>query len=524
MRQPTPLPSNAMTTQLGDCGLSGGARRLVTVFTRRRTSYETAHCRNLKRIRTSKCSTRLIPMMARSHPKALRPILSQVFATCWSATNTLWRLNILRISSVDGWLGGLLLSPDIPASTKKNTLLFFDNEGVAQVPVDGSRTEISWNMDMSNGWALVDLNTNLPKPAFFLTERSLPWPLVMASSPRQSNWLDIEEYGAADVHFMAPWTLQEIIQLRGLRSGSSQGKQPSEMQLSKFYNDFGSSIREVSQFADNTETYKLKLLQKIGALGWSGVFNLLKSAQTNHITREADGDGVIIIVEPRKNDRQRPSASIITKNVLCMLWISDMKDQPSHILSFVSQVLFSFWPKFNKAVVGEIFELHLRNRLSDGITLELQKTVPRPAKQPGYTCFYRANPPSSIFLNRPQLQIASISSMNDFNNFDLTPNIYFTPILRSFQTFDPFVVTKEESQLYINIFGVSVSSLHDLSTERLHFVRDLSMERGMTAKLRYIVVVTDILFPNLVDTLVRMPTEVQGDDFRYEVTWDSFEH
>jgi len=90
-------------------------------------------------------------------------------------------------------------------------LFFFNANGVEVLPpsfIVDPELEI-----FQNTWALVDINTEIKKPAAMLCRDTSPFFLVMTSSPRTSQLRALRKYREPAVCWlMKPFNLSELIQ------------------------------------------------------------------------------------------------------------------------------------------------------------------------------------------------------------------------------------------------------------------------------------------------------------------------
>ncbi|KIM43170.1 hypothetical protein M413DRAFT_397524 [Hebeloma cylindrosporum] len=169
-------------------------------------------------------------------------------------------------------------------------------------------------------WALVDCNSEVKRPAPALCDCISPFFLIMASSPRASNWDDVIHYmPPIDFWFLEPFTLVELIQASvsqlALLSGYSRHTYPSR-QLQKFENT-ESNIRDF---------FEITIVSaQVRRTSWDTITKAL-TAGDEGVELEDECSHKIILIGPQADDSSLPRIQIVTKHVIQMLWEKDANE------------------------------------------------------------------------------------------------------------------------------------------------------------------------------------------------------
>ncbi|KAL6301905.1 hypothetical protein BKA93DRAFT_442834 [Sparassis latifolia] len=204
---------------------------------------------------------------------------------------------------------------------------------------------------------------------------------------------------------------------------------------------------------------------------------------------EADSHKVFL-VEASLDDRRDCVVSVITDEVMKMVWEMYLEGQTRRVAEFAT--LFSNQSS-SRSTAGWIVDTHVHPILLQAETRTfhpmqgLVKGVNIHYSYPGPTAMQFPN----VEVQIPDLHHCSFSMTDPTTDFQL--NCYYQPQAKNNPTFDALMFTQEKGQNYVTMYQVTLAKEHDVSEKGLTFLQKcLDLPKGTASipspRIRYVLV------------------------------------
>ncbi|KAL6304698.1 hypothetical protein BKA93DRAFT_258929 [Sparassis latifolia] len=231
-----------------------------------------------------------------------------------------------------------------------HSVLYFHKSGVYRIPADQEPYSVDWESD--DIWSLVDSNRTVKGPGELIGGKHSGWFLIEAASPHRERWSGWPKYkGFVDLFYMKPPSFAEIVMIRP----HQKEYVGTEQDLYQFYQTYGPSIRYAFQYASPSliSRYQTAVESTLEHLNYEGLLQDVRDATRLNME---EGSHDIFIVEPSSDKRRKYVVSVVTDEVMKMVWEMYLRGEPQRIAEFAT--LFAGQPS-SRSTIGWIIDTHV---------------------------------------------------------------------------------------------------------------------------------------------------------------------
>ncbi|KAL6304700.1 hypothetical protein BKA93DRAFT_258880 [Sparassis latifolia] len=366
-----------------------------------------------------------------------------------------------------------------------HSVLYFHKSGVYSIPASQRPHSVDWESD--DIWSLFDSNRTVKEPGELIGGKHSGWFLIEAASPHRERWSGWPKYkGFVDFFYMKPPSFAEIVMIRP----HQKEYVGTEQDLYQFYQTYGPSIRYAFQYADPSliSAYQTDVAGTLEHLNYEGLLQDVLDA--NKLNMEK-GSHDIFLVEPSSDNRREYIVSVVTDEIMKMVWEMHLRGEPQRIAEFAT--LFAGRPS-SRCIAGWIVDTHVHPILLQAGTRlfhPMQGLVECVNVHYAYPDTTAVRSPD-IEVQIPDLRHLFFSMNDPTTDFEL--NHFYQPKEKNNATFDALTVTQEEGQNYVTVYQVMLAKEYGVSEKGLRFLdKCLDLPKGTASipkpRIRYVLVI-----------------------------------
>ncbi|KAL6301907.1 hypothetical protein BKA93DRAFT_827893 [Sparassis latifolia] len=365
-----------------------------------------------------------------------------------------------------------------------HSVLYFHKSGVYSIPANQEPDSVDWESD--DIWSLFDSNRTVKEPGELIGGDHAEWVLIEAASPRRERWREWPKYkGFVHFYYMKSPSFAEVVMIH------PHQKNPvgTEQDLYRFYQLYGPSIRDAFRHASPSSilAYQGTVATALTNLGYGGLLQAVGEAKKLDME---EGSHKIFRVEPSSDSRRQYVVSVITDEVMKMVWEMYLEGQTERVAEFAT--LFASRP-FSRSTVGWIVDTHIHPIL---LQAETRTFHPIQGLVRGINVHYSYPGPTAMQFPDVEVQIPNLDhcsfSMNDPTT-DFQLNCYYQSKEKNNATFDALTFTQEKGQNYVTMYQVTLWKEHDVREKGLTLLdKYLDLPKGTASmpspRIRYVLV------------------------------------